>query len=197
MNKSKFHLHAIDATPLICAQVGGSRSTAGWVVGITALGTGCMQPFLGYPLKHYRLKTLMLMLCGFNFVGWILYALGDLSGSLATILVARVITGLAGGPTWLSTYVARSTSTDLRSHYMQYVSLSVGFGYGIGPFIGGALYAICSSLDLDGKVFNKYTSPGWLWAGFALVVAALLQTFTAVWKSVAGTTSRRWRGLKI
>ena len=46
-----------------------------------------MQPFLGYPLKHYRLKTLMLALCGFNFVGWILYALGDLSGSLATILV--------------------------------------------------------------------------------------------------------------
>ena len=108
MNKSKFHLHAIDTTLSICTQVGGSRSTAGWVVGITALGTGCMQPFLGYPLKHYRLKTLMLVLCGFNFVGWILYALGDLSGSLATILVARVITGLAGGPTWLSTYVARS-----------------------------------------------------------------------------------------
>ena len=63
--------------------VGGSASTAGWLVGITALGTGLMQPFLGYPLKHYRLKTLMLALCGFNFVGWILYALGDLSGSLA------------------------------------------------------------------------------------------------------------------
>ena len=110
-----------------------------------------MQPFLGYPLKHYRLKTLMLMLCGFNFLGWIIYALGALSGSLATILVARVITGLAGGPTWLSTYVARSTSTELRSHYMQYVSLSVGLGYGIGPFIGGALYAICSSLDCDGR----------------------------------------------
>uniref|UniRef100_A0A7S3ZT74 Major facilitator superfamily (MFS) profile domain-containing protein n=1 Tax=Pelagomonas calceolata TaxID=35677 RepID=A0A7S3ZT74_9STRA len=157
--------------------VGGSASTAGWLVGITALGTGLMQPFLGYPLKHYRLKTLMLALCGFNFVGWILYALGDLSGSLATIMVARVITGLAGGPTWLSTYVARSTSTELRSHYMQYVSLSVGLGYGIGPFIGGALYAICSSLDCDGKVFNKYTSPGWLWAVFAVVVAVLLQTF--------------------
>ena len=67
--------------------VGGSASTVGWLVGITALGTGLMQPFLGYPLKHYRLKTLMLALCGFNFVGWILYALGDLSGSLATILV--------------------------------------------------------------------------------------------------------------
>ena len=38
--------------------VGGSASTAGWLVGITALGTGLMQPFLGYPLKHYRLKTL-------------------------------------------------------------------------------------------------------------------------------------------
>ena len=39
--------------------VGGSASTAGWLVGITALGTGFMQPFLGYPLKHYRLKTLI------------------------------------------------------------------------------------------------------------------------------------------
>ena len=27
--------------------VGGSASTAGWLVGITALGTGLMQPFLG------------------------------------------------------------------------------------------------------------------------------------------------------
>ena len=44
--------------------VGGSASTVGWLVGITALGTGLMQPFLGYPLKHYRLKTLMLVLCG-------------------------------------------------------------------------------------------------------------------------------------
>ena len=43
--------------------VGGSASTAGWLVRYHgALGTGLMQPFLGYQLKHYRLKTLMLML---------------------------------------------------------------------------------------------------------------------------------------
>lgn len=159
--------------------VGGSASLAGLVVGTRALGTALIQPLIGVPLKKYPLKRIMLCLCGVNFAGSILYALGGLTGSVATIIVARVIQGLGSGPTWMSTYVTRTTSTDLRSTYMQYLSLSVGLGYGVGPFFGAALYALCDrrGLDLHGKVFNAYTSPGWLWALFFVVEFLLLKAF--------------------
>ena len=77
-----------------------------------------------------------------------------MGGNIATLLVARAIQGSVSGPTYMSTYVTRTTSTKLRSHYMQFIALAIGLGYGFGPFNGAALIGICNAANLDGKVFN-------------------------------------------
>jgi len=98
-------------------------------------------------------------------------------GNIATLLVARAIQGSVSGPTYMSTYVTRTTSTKLRSHYMQFIALAIGLGYGFGPFNGAALIGICNAANLDGKVFNAYTSPGWLWAFYFLAAAVAIGVF--------------------
>ena len=130
--------------------------------------------------KQVPLKKIVLGFDVLNVLGNILYALGGFSGSYATVLVGRAISGTVGyvktkasctddekvfffltililsiyrtsGPSFPTTYLARATSKVNRSKYMAYVSVSLGLGYSIGPATGLLLEVICNAAGWDGK----------------------------------------------
>ena len=122
---------AIPTATSYVTSLGGSDSLAGWLVGITPIFAGVVQPLITPLLKRFQLKTILIAWCFVNAAGASLYALGQLSNWLGTILIARGIQGAVGGPTYASSYVSRSTGPKSRTMYMQYVSVGIGLGYGL------------------------------------------------------------------
>lgn len=94
-------------------------------------------------------------------LGNLLHALAFLVDYLYLILIGRVIAGFG----FTSYMFIRRYCTDprivgvrRRTVLASWVVLGQGFGFSAGPFFGGLLYKI----GLSNKVFNGYTSPGWL-----------------------------------
>jgi len=157
--------------------LGGVSSVAGVLVGLTPIASGLFQPLAVPLLCRVPLKTVLIAFCGVNMVGNIAYGLGGYSGWSGTVFIARAVLGLVGGPTYASTYVARTTGVKTRSLYMQYVGVVVGCGYGLGPLLATLVEATCSAAGLDGVLLNANTAPGWAMALIFAFEAAFLACY--------------------
>jgi MFS family permease len=114
-----------------------------------------------------------------NIIGCVLYALGSTTDWIGTVLIGRMISGIVGGPSYSATYVSRTTDHKTRSLYMQYVGVSIGIGYGIGPLLGSAVTEICNRAGWNSDLMNENTASGWLMA-ILFVIEAILLTFFLV-----------------
>ena len=73
-------------------------------------------------------------------IGYILFAIGVVYGNLWILFISRLIDGFTGG----NISVAQAAISDMappteRLKYFGFIGMAFGFGFIIGPFIGGKL----------------------------------------------------------
>ena len=141
---------------------GVSDSLAGLMVGLTPIFSGIVQLPLIPILRKYPLKQILMTGCVVNMFASVMYSLAAVSGSVATLFVARCIMGSVGGPTYASSYVMKTTGLKTRSQYMIYVGISIGIGYGLGPLTGLVVELICGAANWNAPALDSSTAPGWL-----------------------------------
>lgn len=110
-----------------------------------------------------RRPILLISLFG-SVIGYLFLALG---GSFAWILVGRIIDGLTGGNiSTVFAYLADITEPKDRSKYYGMVGAAGGFGFMIGPALGGVLGAVHLTLPL--YVAAGITALNMIWGYFVL-----------------------------
>ena len=124
--------------------------------------SGIVQLPLIPVIQKFPLKNCLLANCVINMGASVMYALAAVSGSVATLFVARALMGSVGGPVWCTTYVVRTTGLKTRSTYMLYVGLGIGLGYGLGPLLALTVEAVCNAAEFDAPAMDSSTAPGWL-----------------------------------
>jgi DHA1 family tetracycline resistance protein-like MFS transporter len=113
--------------------------------------------------RHGRKPILLLSFLG-TLVGYVLFAVGIMTGQLWLLIVGRVIDGATGG----NISVAQASIADLstertRAKYFGLIGMAFGLGFIIGPFLGGKLS------DPSVLPWFNYATPFW----FAAVLCAL------------------------
>jgi MFS family permease len=97
------------------------------------------------------------------FLGNILYGLAYRADYLYLILIGRIVSGF-GFTTFMyfKRYCSdpRIVGVRRRTTLASWLVVGQGFGFSGGPFLGGLFYKI----GFSNKVFNGYTSPGWMMA---------------------------------
>ena len=119
---------------------------------------------LPYPNQFHatgRYKQPLNMSYAAMVLGNALYALAYRANFLYLILIGRIVTGLG----FISFMYTKRYCSDprivgirRRTTLASWLVMGQGFGFSVGPFIGGLLYKI----GFANKVFNGMTSPGWV-----------------------------------
>ncbi len=89
--------------------------------------------------KHGRKKVLMYSLLG-AFAGYIIFAVGIMLNNLALLFIGRAIDGFMGGNITVAYSVLADISDEKsKARNFGFIGMAFGFGFIIGPFIGGKL----------------------------------------------------------
>ena len=124
---------------------------------LAAPGLGALSDLWG------RRPILLISLFG-SVVGYLFLALG---GAFWIILLGRMIDGLTGGNiSTVYAYLADITDTKDRSKYYGMIGAAGGFGFMIGPAVGGVLGAIHLTLPL--YLAAGITTLNMIWGYFVL-----------------------------
>ena len=124
---------------------------------IAAPGLGVLSDYLG------RRPILLLSLFG-SVIGYIFLGLG---GSLSILFIGRIIDGLTGGNiSTVYAYVADITKPQDRGKIYGLLGAAGGFGFMIGPVIGGVIGSI--SLPLPFFIAAGVTAINMVWGYFVL-----------------------------
>ena len=129
---------------LIVKFQGGSisegSSSFGWLVSVYALMQFTAAPILGSLSDRFgRRKIILTALAG----SAIDYVIMGLAPSLAWMFIARIISGMtAGALATCNAYIADVTPPEKRAQGFGIVGAAFGFGFAIGPAIGGYLGGI-------------------------------------------------------
>ncbi len=101
--------------------------------------------FFGAPIigawsdKIGRKKMLILSLLG-TALGYVLFAVGILLKSLPLLYVARALDGITGGNISVAqSSIADMSTPETRARNFGLIGMAFGFGFIIGPFVGGKL----------------------------------------------------------
>ncbi|PIN81017.1 tetracycline resistance MFS efflux pump [Candidatus Woesearchaeota archaeon CG10_big_fil_rev_8_21_14_0_10_34_8] len=132
--------------------------------------------FIGAPIlgalsdKYGRKKILLISLAG-SAIGYTLFALGIFINNIYILFASRIIDGFTGG----NISVVRSAIADVSDKTNKVknfglIGMMFGFGFIIGPFIGGKL------TDTDLVSWFSYTTPFW--------VAAILVTLNIIFLTI-------------
>lgn len=143
-------------------------ANVGLVVGII-MAVYAMCQFLAAPVlgaisdQRGRRPVLLISLLG-SVVGYIIFGIG---GALWVLFLGRIIDGLTGGNiSTMYAYVADTTPPQDRGRYYGILGAASGFGFIIGPAIGGLAGQFSLSMPL--YVAAAVTLGNVLWAYFAL-----------------------------
>ncbi|KAJ7651414.1 major facilitator superfamily domain-containing protein [Roridomyces roridus] len=157
--------------------LGGSALFSGLTIGIPTVFSGLML----IPLKKLDQGryTRPLRMVWFSLIlGNILHAVAYQAKFLYLILIGRMVTGLGfTGFMYTKRYCSdpRIVGIRRRTTLATWLVLGQAFGFSAGPFIGGLLYKV----GFSNKVFNGYTSPGWVtssfWVFFAIASTYLFR----------------------
>jgi len=124
---------------------------------LAAPGLGVLSDYLG------RRPILLLSLLG-SIIGYIFLGIG---GSLAILFLGRIIDGLTGGNiSTVFAYVADITKPQDRGKVYGLLGAAGGFGFMIGPVIGGFIGSI--SLSLPFFIAAVVTALNMIWGYFVL-----------------------------
>ena len=162
-------LFLIPSSGLLDASVGFSAraATLGFLLAAYPLAQFFGAPMLGaLSDRHGRKKLLQFSLLG-TVLGWMVFAFGLGAHSIPLLFIGRIIDGLTGG----NTSVALSAIADLseekeKARNFGLIGMVFGFGFIIGPFIGGKL------ADPSVVSWFDFTTPIWF--------AALLSAFNVL-----------------
>lgn len=153
---------------LIVGFRGGSYSEGssayGWLVSVYAIMQFIASPILGSLSDRFgRRKIILVALFG----SAIDYVIMGLAPTLGWLFVARVISGAtAGALATCNAYIADVTPPEKRAQGFGIVGAAFGFGFVIGPAIGGYLGSI--SLKLPFFVAAGCVGINWLYGAFLL-----------------------------
>ncbi|HVT62780.1 MAG TPA: MFS transporter, partial [Legionellaceae bacterium] len=122
-------------------------------------------PVLGALSDKYGRRPILLICLVGSAIGYILFGIG---GSLTILFIGRIIDGLTGGD--ISTamaYVADVTKPQDRGKYFGIIGATVGFGFMLGPSIGGlvshislaAPFYLAAILTLINAVYGFFVLP--------------------------------------
>jgi MFS transporter, DHA1 family, tetracycline resistance protein len=151
----------------------------GLIVSVFALCAFCAAPVLGALSDRYgRRPILILSLLG-STVGYLIFGIG---GALWILFLGRIIDGLtAGNVSTMYAYVADTTAPAERGRVYGLLGAVGGFGFMLGPVVGGMLGAIAPNaplfaaaaitlgniawvyLALSETVESESTRPAWQW----------------------------------
>ncbi|HEY4189818.1 MAG TPA: MFS transporter [Candidatus Limnocylindrales bacterium] len=137
--------------------VGDTGSVAVWVGVLGSVYAGCAlfaAPILGTLSDRIGRKPVLVVSLVGTAVGWILFGIG---GSIAVLLVARIIDGVTAGDQAVAfAYLADITEPDERPRIFGLVGAVSGVGLLIGPAIGGLL----AGIDLALPIFAAAAATG-------------------------------------
>ncbi|HVZ66741.1 MAG TPA: MFS transporter [Patescibacteria group bacterium] len=142
----------IPVLPFIVGQYvpSGNQDTIAWYVGLlTSLYAFCQffaAPVLGALSDRFGRRPILLLCLAGSAIGYIIFGIG---GSLGILFLARIVDGITGGD--ISTafaYVADVTKPQDRGKYFGIIGATVGFGFILGPSIGGIVAHISLSAPL-------------------------------------------------
>ncbi|KAI0660309.1 MFS general substrate transporter [Cubamyces menziesii] len=151
--------------------LGGTSTFSGLVIGIpTAFSGIALLPLMKYDQGGYRRP--LNFACATAILGNVLYSLAYHAGFLYLILLGRIVSGFSFTFFMYSKRYCsdpRIVGIRRRTTLAGWLVLGQGFGFSIGPFIGGLLYKI----GFSNSIFNGYTSPTWILAGIWAVFWAI------------------------
>lgn len=131
---------------------------------VYALAQFLAAPALGALSDLWGRRPILLISLFGSIVGYLFLALG---GSFWLILVGRVIDGLTGGNiSTVYAYLADITDPKDRSKYYGMIGAAGGFGFMVGPAIGGILGAVHITLPL--YLAAGITAVNMIWGYFVL-----------------------------
>ena len=155
--------------------LGGGYWTAGLIVALFMGPSIVTSPLAPY-LVRWKYMPLVVVAIVSQFVGSVLYGLGQVANSLALVLLARLIAGFTAMGPMLYLFIDATSQCAHRKFRTATVARrnnSAFFGMGMGPVIAAGLSHLHFSIG-DLKV-DEYTSPGWLFAVlWVLLLGALV-----------------------
>ena len=151
----------IPVLPLYAEQFAATSFQNGLLVGVFSLAQFIFSPIWGKASDRVGRKPIL-------FVSILGTALGffmmGAAGSLAMLFVARIIDGISGGNIGTAqAYIADITPPEKRSKSMGLIGAAFGFGFVIGPALGGIL----------GSAYG-HSAPMYFAGGLAVVNALLV-----------------------
>jgi DHA1 family tetracycline resistance protein-like MFS transporter len=123
--------------PFYAEEFHASRLTIGVIFASYSLAQLLFAPWLGRLSDRFGRRPLMLASIAGGAVAHLLFAT---AGSVAMLLVARSLSGIAAANYGIAqAYLADITTPERRSRAMGLVGAAFGLGFVIGPALGGAL----------------------------------------------------------
>ncbi|HUI29488.1 MAG TPA: MFS transporter [Candidatus Acidoferrales bacterium] len=133
------------------------------VIGLLSSSYSVMQflfvPFWGRFSDRIGRRPIILMSVTGSFISYMIFGFSD---SLALLFISRILAGFMGANiSTAQAYIADTTSVEERARYMGFIGAAFGFGFMLGPFIGGVLSRI------------SYGAPGFFASGISLANVVL------------------------
>ncbi len=137
----------IPVIPYVVARY--TSDVALWVVLIMSTAALCQfigSPVLGYLSDIYGLRPILLFSLLGGVIGYIVFGIG---GSLAMLFLGRIIDGITAGDTpAMYAYIADVAKPHDRARLYGILGAAGGFGFMVGPAIGGLAAQISLSMPL-------------------------------------------------
>jgi len=128
-------------------------------------------PMLGALADRHGRKPILLLSFVGTLVGYVLFAVGIMTGRLWLLVVGRIIDGATGGNISVAQAAIADLSTEkTRAKYFGLIGMAFGLGFVIGPFLGGKLS------DPSVLSWFDYATPFWFAAILCAINVILLLT---------------------
>jgi len=161
-------LLADPTAPYFILQPGTPVSTGyillGLLIATFPLGQFFAAPILGQLSDKFGRKKILALSLGGSCLSYIVFAIGILTRNIPLLFISRIVGGVTGGSVSVAQAVVSDITTpEKRSKSFGLIGAAMGFGFIMGPYIGGKLS--------DPKVMSWFnaSTPFWFAAGLALL----------------------------